>query len=91
MTIKLIGLVTGDDHPASGRYVVCYDAEEHRPDGGYDGGYLATTGNPNMAKRFETAEAAWRYWRSGPTCRCHRTRPDGEPNRPLTAFTAEIE
>jgi hypothetical protein len=36
-------------------------------------------------------EEAFRVWQAGPTCKCHRQRPDGYPNRPLTAFNVAFE
>lgn len=89
MCIRLIELASGGAHEMSGQYVVSYDPEFHLPDGSYDGGDLVCTPDPAQAGRFDTA-AAMALWKSGPTCRCHRLRWDGQPNRPLTAFTVEI-
>jgi hypothetical protein len=58
-----------------------------------DGGPLGTphilfTEYRHMALRFPTGAAALECWRrQSPT---HPFRPDGEPNRPLTAFSVEI-
>jgi hypothetical protein len=88
-TIRLIGLVDGSPHRSSGQYIVLYDPDYHLPDGSYDGGALACTPDLQEASRFTMAEAV-ALFRSGPSCPCHRLRPDGRPNRPLTAFTVVI-
>lgn len=49
---------------------------------------LKVTTDPARARRFDTAGEALKLWRAR-----HPgipTRPDGEPNRPLTAFHVEI-
>lgn len=88
-TIRLVELAAGTPHSMSGQYVVSYDPDYHLPDGSYDGGALACTPELERATRFEFAEAV-ELIRSGPRCLCHQLRPDGSPNRPLTAFTVEI-
>lgn len=53
----------------------------------YDGrGSVTATTDPARAKRFETIDAALEEWRRQSVVRPRR--PDGKPNRPLTAFTA---
>ena len=87
--IRLMSLADGSPHELDGQYVVSYDPEYHWADGSYDGGALITT--PDRAKATEfTFEHAIMLWRSGPSCSCHRTRPDGQANRPLSAFNLEI-
>lgn len=68
--------------------------QHYDPDGGnqqitYPTGDLVTTTDPKLAKVFPTFEAAWEAWRAQST----RTplRPDGKPNRPMTAMTVELE
>lgn len=87
--ILLIGLASGGWHEAVGQFIVSYDPEYHLPDGSYDGGDLVCTRDPMQARLFEMREAL-ELWKAGPTCSCHRTRADGQPNRPLTAFTARL-
>jgi hypothetical protein len=54
--------------------------------GSHVDGHIKTTVNPKKAKRFHGIEEAMRYWRQQ-----HGIRStDGEPNRPLTAFTVEF-
>lgn len=87
--LRLLRRADGGPHDASGSFVVSYDPHYHLPDGQYDGGYLITTRDPNAATLFTLAEA-FNLWRSGPVCECHHLRPDGEPNRPLSAFNVEM-
>jgi hypothetical protein len=69
----------------------------------YDGSYLEWS-NPNApmgsnfggwtpdlrkAKRFASPAAALECWREQRTID-HQVRPDGKPNRPLTAFTVSV-
>jgi len=86
--MRLIGLASGLPHEMANAFVVAYDPEVHLPDGKYDGGLLVVTRDESEAGQF-TAEEALALWRSGPTCKCHRLRADGNPNKPLTAFTIE--
>lgn len=71
----------------TGGWVAAFD-----PDGGeavYPTGTLTETRDPAKAQIFETQMAAWAAWAAQST----RTpwRPDGRPNRPMTALTVEIE
>jgi hypothetical protein len=78
--IQLIELVSGESDPAQGQYVKEYDPRA------YAGrGYLLTTPDESCARRFPDVEAAARYWRQSA-----EVRPDGRPNRPLTAWTVDI-
>lgn len=51
-------------------------------------GLYTETGDPSKALLFDTFEAAWEAWRQQGTKRPFR--PDGRPNRPLTALTVSI-
>jgi hypothetical protein len=56
----------------------------------YDGrGDCDLTVHRDRAHQFATAEEAMQVWRSQSAVRPRRS--DGEPNRPLTAFTVQIE
>lgn len=84
-SIKLIGLSNGEDTQFDGKFVKLYDPH-YCPDGEqYDGGKLEVTPNRDEALEFPDAKAAIEYWRQS-----HGIRPDGKPNRPLTAFSVEI-
>jgi len=88
--VRLLALSDGSLHEQSFQYVIAYNPDLHREDGAYDGGDLITTFDPAAAARFATIEEAMALWRAQPSCGCHATRPDGCPNRPLTAFNVEI-
>jgi hypothetical protein len=46
------------------------------------------TQNRDRAKQFENAEQALEYWRT--QSKTNPLRPDGKPNRPLTAYTVTV-
>lgn len=78
--IQLILLVSGRPDPAEGLYVQHYDP------GTYAGiGFVETTSDIDEARRFSEFQAALDYYRQP-----FGMRPDGQPNRPLTAWTIEI-
>lgn len=83
LTIKLIGLVQGIPSEFDGQYVVEY--EPHRWADNVIGAHLVTTSDRTKALQLPAgrAQALWAMSRG--------TRPDGKPDRPLTAFTAQIE
>ena len=88
--LHLEGLISGEPHEYAYGYVVSYDPDVHRLDGGYDGGELIITHDRQHARMFASWSEAFNCWRSSPRCLCHAHRQDGELNRPLTAFNAEI-
>lgn len=76
--LQLAGLPTGGSTPFDGMYLAAFDHEA------FDGrGDLQPTANPANAKRFPSATAALEFIHAVPACR--PLRPDGKPNRPLTA------
>jgi hypothetical protein len=83
MAHKLKGLAS---MPSSGvpGYLKRYDPEAH--DGRGDATF---TNDKNEAIRFASLIDAWIFWKQVPKSR--PVRQDGEPNRPLTAFTITIE
>jgi len=82
--LRIIGTVLGEPSPFDGQYVKEYDPTYCHPDG-YDGGILETTPDPGEALTFPSAVEALECWRKS-----YGTRCDGQPNRPLTAFTVEV-
>lgn len=85
--MRIVGLtghaVHGGDQVPEGFWVSSYDPEAN------DGqGDVSWTADPAAALRFDRAGDAMVAWRAVPTAR--PVRPDGLPNRPLTAFTVEI-
>ena len=71
--------------PANERemYVKAYD-----PDAFNGRGHVEFTPNPKQALMFDTTMAAIDFYRQ--QSRVKPTRPDGRPNRPLTAWHAEV-
>lgn len=84
--IRLIGMVAGESSELDGQYVAAYDPTYHPLGQPYAGGILEVTDDPRKALRFPDALAATEKWRQS-----YGLRPDGKPNRPLTAWTVELE
>jgi hypothetical protein len=82
----LILLVASTVHPYTAhdeRYLRAYD-----PDA-FDGrGLISTTHDPAKAMRFSDLEHAVACWKLQSTV--HPRRTDGQPNRPLSAYTVEL-
>lgn len=66
-----------------GQYVKSYQAS-----GGFGHGFIETTDDIAKALKFADVGEALECWRAVSTT--HPLRPDGKPNRPLTAFTVEV-
>lgn len=66
-----------------GQYVKTYQAS-----GGFGRGFLEVTDDIAKALQFDNTVDALECWRAVSTT--HPLRPDGKPNRPLTAFTVEL-
>lgn len=84
--IRFAGMAFGENTSgvSLGSYLAGYDVDAH---GGR--GWAHWSANLDDALRFETNVAATEVWRKQSTVR--PIRPDGKPNRPLTAFTVTIE
>lgn len=85
--IRLIRLADGRTSPLDGQYVVSCDVNDTKGNLGF--GNVTATTDPTKAKQFETTIDAWDYWSR--TSTTTPRRPDGKPNRPLTAFTIELK
>lgn len=85
-TMKLIGLANGEPTPIDGHYVVRYDPAlpPSDPESGLKC-LLDTTPDRYEALHAPVGElfALWN--------KQHGFRFDGNPNKPITAFTVEIE
>ena len=88
--IRIVGLIDGTPTDFDEQYIVEYDPSRvgthpitGRPMPVF---HLVTTPDPRRATRFAAAPATALYRAVD-----QPTRPDGEPNRPLTAFTVDIE
>jgi hypothetical protein len=89
--IQIVGLINGGTTSFDGQYVVDYDPSRNgvEPSSGFPMCcYLETTPDRDKATRFEIRDAFALYQQVDPR---HTIRPDGKPNRPLTAFTVTIE
>lgn len=83
--VALAVIRTGDsDEVPEGAYLAAFDPEA------FEGrGHAAWTTDLALAQRFEDAAEALTFWKTVPKCR--PLRPDGKPNRPLTAFTITVQ
>jgi hypothetical protein len=89
--IKIISLIQGGTTAFDGEYVVEYDPGRDgvEPGTGFPMfAHLVTVRDQRQATRFEPDEAI-ELWRSVDPRQ--PVRDDGQPNRPMTAFTVEIE
>lgn len=88
--VRIIGLVNGGTSAYDGQFVVEYDPSRDGVEPGTGRGmncHLVTTPERAAAAEFEPREAFELLRKVDPR---QPTRPDGRPNRPLTAFTCEL-
>ena len=82
--IVSMGLAFGDDDRSVGQYLAAFDADA------YSGrGLIRWTHDKARAMRFADFEAAAECWKRQSAVR--PLRPDGQPNRPLTAYSVTFE
>lgn len=82
--IRLVGIAGREHQQFAPQWITSYDVDA---DDGY--GEVRTTRDREEAQRFPTMSEAIQAWRTQSTVR--PLRGDGKPNRPLTAYTVEIE
>jgi hypothetical protein len=82
--IRAIGFANGSICPHAGEWLQAFDHEAFNGQG-----HGQFTGDVDKAMRFDTKAEAMIFWRQ--QSRSKPWRPDGKPNRPLTALTVEIE
>jgi hypothetical protein len=82
--IRAIGFANGVSCPHAGEWLKSFDFEAF-----HGQGHGVFTGDSDEALRFDTKAEAMIFWRT--QSRSKPWRPDGKPNRPLTALTVEIE
>lgn len=89
IVIRVIGLVVGHPTAFDGQWLVEYDPTRTgvSPDGIPMTARIVTTADRSAARRFVDAADAFAEW----TRTSGHIRPDGQPDRPLTAFTVEME
>lgn len=80
MVIQIVRRATWEPSLDDGQYLSAFDPHP------LPHGVVRLVRDPHRALRFASAAEAWEFWRQA-----HGTRPDGEPNRPLTAWTIYIE
>jgi hypothetical protein len=69
-------------------YLKSFDPDVHHPSKPYPTADLRTTLSQSDALRFAHHGLAFEFWRQ--QSHVQPLRPDGQPNRPLTAYHAEI-
>jgi hypothetical protein len=82
--IRAVGFSNGVPCPHAGQWLESFNHDTA------DGlGYGTFTVHARQAMRFATPGDALTFWRRG--SRTKPLRPDGRPNRPLTALTVQVE
>jgi hypothetical protein len=86
IALRIVGVWHGEPTEWDGKYIVDYDPTPFMtPDGPFV--HLVVTDRRDEAREFPTLEAAVTFYRREST---HGPRPDGKPDRPLTAYTVEF-
>lgn len=87
--LRIVGLISGQPSALDGQWVVEYDPTRPGadPHGRPMTAHVVCSPDQARARRFETVDDAHTYWRTP----SGRTRPDGCPDRPLTAFSILAE
>lgn len=85
--IKLLGLGRMTLDPPE--WLTAFDPDAHAPGRPYPTGMVESDADPAKAMRFDSGADALEFTMQQSTV-CP-FRPDGEANRPLRAFTVEIE
>lgn len=83
VVLKIVGNSAGGDPSFNGKYLTVYT-----PNGFGGNGLIATSVFIREAKLFNDSIEALNCWRQ--VSKTHPVRPDGKPNRPLTAYTVEL-
>jgi hypothetical protein len=90
IVMKIVGLASGGTTPIDGLYLMEYDPGRDGNIGGRPtGAHILCTPHRESAIKFKSLHELTETWRM--TDPRNPTRPDGRPNRPLTAFTIESE
>jgi hypothetical protein len=84
MKIRLVSTAFGDPTEHDGRFIksVKFDVDE------LGRALLVTTPNEDDALDFPDSIAAFEFWKT--QSKTVPLRPDGKPNRPLTAWTIQL-
>lgn len=84
--IRIVSMADGRPSEFDGKYLWSWNIEA--PGASAYAAAIAATPHPTDAHQFEDPVEALEVWRSQSTK--VPTRPDGAPNRPLTAYTIEV-
>lgn len=82
--MRALGFANGVHCPVAGQWLKSFDHEAHNGLG--DGVFTA---EPSRAMRFDSFAEALEFWKKVPLC--NPMRPDGKPNRPLSATTVTFD
>jgi hypothetical protein len=82
--IVALEFANGTPCPHAGQYLKSFDHEAHN---GQGRGIF--TKSLAKAKQFDSQEDIFAFWKQQANCR--PLRPDGQPNRPMTALSITIE
>jgi hypothetical protein len=87
--LRVVGLISGRPSPFDGQWLVEYDPSRAGldPTGHPMTAHVVCSTDPALARRFATTREAHTYWRAA----SGRVRSDGQPDRPLTAFSVITE
>jgi hypothetical protein len=93
MAVLIVAIGDAFELWPAGRYLKSYDAD-YVPDGptamaSWVTGKATFTDDPRDGLRFDNMAAAFECWKRQSTVQ--PLRPDGRPNRPLTAYTITFE
>jgi hypothetical protein len=84
IVIRIVGDALGRSTPFDGKYIKSFDPDAH------DGrGAVTATAEPTDALQFASTIEALALWKQ--PSKVHPLRSDGKPNRPLTAYSVELE
>lgn len=90
--IRFVCRIDGEPTRYDGEYLKSYNASYIPTDTDlYDGGLLITTPNLVEAQKFDTVSEAFNKWKEVAPKPWSIKPWDGKPNRPLTAYTIEVE
>ena len=87
ITIRIVQRADGEESPIDGMYIRSFDPKVNEDGRGQ--GALVVTPFRESAVMFRTTDEAVDFWRQ-PSLSVPK-RPDGKPNRPLTAYTVSFE
>lgn len=87
--MKIVGLAGGQATPFDGEYLQDYDPDREGtdPEGNPMRCHLVTTRDVTEARLFASLQDLMACWKR--QAKERPVRADGQPNRPLTAFTIE--